>query len=142
MHKILITRVNALSPVCKKANFKTRKAFANGIVMSKIVYFIQAWGGCSVYLISFLQIIQNRAGRLVKKLGWYTYMETDLKQCVSQLIVFHSLVLVFKLNKKPVYFNEIFKTNLKYKTRLAESHGINTSRYLTVQSTTSLQEKT
>ena len=54
---------------------------ANGIVVSKLIYLIQWWGGCSDYLINFLQILQNRAARLVTRLGWFTPVEVLLHQC-------------------------------------------------------------
>jgi hypothetical protein len=53
---------------------------ANGIVVSKLIYLIQWWGGCSDYLINFLQILQNRAARLVTRLGWFTPVEVLLHQ--------------------------------------------------------------
>ena len=50
-------RIGALKLIAKVANFKTRKMIANGIFLSKIIYLIQVWGGCSDFLINFLQRI-------------------------------------------------------------------------------------
>ena len=58
--KSLTSCVNALAKISSVASFKTRKMVANGIVISKLVYLIQWWGGCSDYLITYLQVLQNR----------------------------------------------------------------------------------
>ena len=103
---------------------------ANGIVLSKLIYLIQWWGGCSDYLINFLQILQNRAARLVTRLGWFTPVAVLLHQCgwlsVRQMVHYHSLVLLFKiqLQGKPEYFKEQFSSDFPYRTRLATGMGI------------------
>ena len=58
--KSLTSCVNALAKISSVASFKIRKMVANGIVISKLVYLIQWWGGCSDYLITYLQVLQNR----------------------------------------------------------------------------------
>ena len=58
---MITTRINALSKISRISNFKTRKMIANGIVMSKLIYLIQLWGGSPKYLICILQKFQNRA---------------------------------------------------------------------------------
>ena len=65
--KMLNTRVKALQMIKKIADFKTRLMIANGILMSKLCYIIPVWGGCEEYLMSALQIIQNKAMRAVCK---------------------------------------------------------------------------
>ena len=103
---------------------------SNEIVLSKLIYLIQWWGGCSDYLINFLQILQNRAARLVTRLGWFTPVEVLLHQCgwlsVRQMVHYHSLVLLFKiqLQGKPEYFKEQFSSDFPYRTRLATGMGI------------------
>ena len=47
---------------------------ANGLVISKICYLIQFWGGCEDYLFHSLQVKMNRAARSVT--GLYFYKET------------------------------------------------------------------
>ena len=87
-------------------------------------------GGCSNYLIGYLQTLQNRAGRLVTKHGQFTPTRVVLRQCgwlsVKQLVHFHSLLLVFKIKmkNKPEYFNQHFSSEFPYRTRLATSSGI------------------
>ena len=130
MFKTLTSRVNALSKMSKVSSFKTRKMLANGMVMSSLIYLIQVWGGTSDYLLRFLQVIQNRAARHVTRLGWYTPTQTLLTQCgwlsVKQLVVFHSLVLVYKIksDKKPVYLYDKLGHEFSYRTRIADAHGI------------------
>ena len=47
----LSSRINGLSLISTRANFKTRLMIANGIVLSKLCYLIQLWGGCEDYLV-------------------------------------------------------------------------------------------
>ena len=105
--KQLGVRINALKLLSDSASFKTRKMFANGLFLSKLIYLIPLWGGCESFLIRSLQIVQNRAARIVTKRGIFTSTKTLLKECgwlsVSQLIFFHSVVLLFRtrLYRKP-----------------------------------------
>ena len=126
--KTLTFKINGLSPLCYEADFKTSKILANGLVNSNLVYMIQLYGQASDYLIKMLQVQQNRAARLVTKLGWDTRTSELLKQVgwlsVRQLFVFHSLVLVWKIKKseKPYYLNKKFYKNFSYGTRQATSN--------------------
>ena len=103
---------------------------ANGLVILQIIYLIQLWGGCSDYLIKFIQVIQNRAARLVTKLDWYTPVQKLLDQCgwlsVKQLVEYHSLLLVYKVKAegKPVYLQQKLCRTFGYNTRLAAGNGI------------------
>ena len=80
MLKILTSRANALSKVCQIADFKTRKLIANRIFMRNLTSLVQLWSGTSDFLLAFLQIIQNRAARLVTKSSWFTSTEVMLNQ--------------------------------------------------------------
>ena len=128
--KTLTSRVNALSKISKFSNFKTRKMVANGIVMSKLIYLIQWWGGCSDFLIEFLQVLQNRAAGLVTNCSRYTPTAIRLNQCgwlsVRQLVHYHSLVLAhsMKIHGRPEYFKKHFRMDFPYQTRLAAGQGI------------------
>ena len=81
----------------------------NGLVISSLIHMIQVWGGTNSYLINILQVLQNRAARLVTKLGWGTSTKVLLDQCgwlsVKQLVEYHSLILVYKIKskRKPEY---------------------------------------
>ena len=98
--------------------------------MSKLIYLIQWWGGCPDYLLKLLQILQNRAARLVTKQSQYTPNRVVLHQCgwlsVRQMVHYHSLLLVHKvkLDAKPEYFKSHFSSEFPYRTRLATGMGI------------------
>ena len=102
MLKTLNLRINGLRKVSFAANFKCRKMLANGLVMSKLVYAIQVYGSASEYLIDILQVQQNEAARIVTRLGWTASTKTCLMQVswlsIRQLVVFHSLLTVFKIH--------------------------------------------
>jgi hypothetical protein len=126
----LTSRVNALAKVSQISSFKTRKMIADGVVISKLLYLIQWWGGTHKYLINFLQILQNRAARLVTSLRWDTPIAVLLTQCgwlsVNQMVHFHSLTLVYKMKqeKTPKYFQSKFDSSFPYDTRLSAEAGI------------------
>ena len=130
MFKGLTSRGNALSKVSRISSFKTRKMIADGIVMSKLLYLIQWWGGGSAYLLQYLQVLQNRAARMVTKLSWSTSTSKLLNQLgwlsVKQLVEFHSLTLLFKMisQAKPAYFHDKLNTEFPYPTRLATGNGL------------------
>ena len=126
MLKVLNNRLNALKKVSKAASFKSRKMVANGIIISRLLYLIPLWSGCEGYLLNSLQIVQNKAARLVTKCGKRTPVKSLLNQCgwlsVAQLSVFHSLVLVFKVleTKSPQYlYDKLSGTQeeMHYETR-------------------------
>ena len=126
----LTSRINALSKVCLYSNFVTRKMVANGLVMSYLTYLIPLYGGCTDYLLSALQILQNRAARLATKSNWGTSSSKMLTQLgwlsVKQMIVFHSLMLFFKakLYKKPVHLHGQISVKFGANTRLGLNNGI------------------
>ena len=125
MLKMINNGLNALKKVGKVASFKSRKMIANGIVISRILYLIPWWSGCEDYLIKALQIIQNKAARVVTKRGRRTPVKNLLKQCgwlsVAQLSIYPSLLLVFKIlsTKSPHYLYTKLSTvsNFSYNTR-------------------------
>ena len=98
---------------------------ANGIIISRLIYLIPLWSGCEKYLIKSLQVVQNKAARVVTKCGKRTPVKDMLKQCgwlsVSQLGVYHSLLLLFKIlqTKSPRYLYSKLsnQVNLLYEMR-------------------------
>ena len=122
----LSTRLGALKRIGKISSFKTRKMFADGIFISKLSYLISLWGGCEQYLTKSLQVIQNKAARVVTKLDWYTPTHVLLSQCgwlsVHQLAVYHSVVLVHKVLRsgQPQYLHSLFSQNYQCGTRHAD----------------------
>ena len=109
------------------------------MIISQIIYLIQAWGGCSDTLISSIQTIQNKAARLVTKLDWSESTSKILNQCgwlsVRQLIFYHGLLLIFKikLDKKPVYFHQKLSKHFSYNTRLASNNRVKLDQKVTRQ---------
>ena len=99
--KQLISRVNGLAMLSPRASLETRLMDANGIIMSKLCYLIQLWGGCENYLAKQLQVLQNRAARLVTGNGWFTPKKKLLKTCkwlsINQLIFYQSIVAAHKI---------------------------------------------
>ena len=98
--------------------------------MSKLIQLIQLWGGTHNFLLSFLQVLQNRAARMVTKCDWFTSTEVILRQCgwlsIRQLVVYHDVLQVYKIKttRKPEYFFKKFSTDFKQNTRLAQSQSI------------------
>ena len=130
MYNQLTSRVNALAKVSWSADFQTRKMIANAIVMSSLVYVIQLYGNATDYLLKSLQVLQNKAARTVTRSGWGTSTSVLLRQIgwlsINQLVVYHSLLLVFKIDRdgKPGYFKEKFKKDFSYRTRQATGNSL------------------
>ena len=128
--KKLTTRLNGLTKVAKYAPFKSRLMVANGIFMSKLSYCMPLWSGCEKYLKSALQIVQNKAARLVTNSGPRTPIKTMLKQCgwlsVNQLAIYHTMVLQYKTvqTRTPEYLFNKISVDFPYKTRLASTRSI------------------
>ena len=123
MVKQLNSRVNALSMISTKGDFSTRLMTANGIIVSKICYLIQLWGGCEGYLIHTLQVLLNKAARLVTRSIGFTSTRKLMAACrwlsVKQLVVYQSTAMVHKtfLSNKPYYMHNRLSTEFSYRTR-------------------------
>ena len=121
----LATRLGAMKKIGRVASFQNRKMLANGIFMSKLSYLIALWGGCGILLRKTLQNIQNKVARAVTKLDWSTSPAVLLHQVgwlsVNQLIFYHSVLLIFKVNKTqtPKYLDNMFSWTFNYNTRQA-----------------------
>ena len=95
---------------------------------------VQLYGGCSDYLLSGLQVLQNRAARIVTRLGWYTPTDTLLLQCgwlsIRQMVDYHSLLLLFKTKSstKPRYIFSRISHKFTRTTRLSTTEGIRENR--------------
>ena len=112
------------------ASFNTRLMVANGIVISKICYLIQLWGGSEDYLIQPLQILMNKAARIVTGCNNFTSTRRLLIKCnwlsIKQLIFFQTVTMTHKmmLNKSPYYMHKKFNMNYPYDTRQATGGGL------------------
>ena len=103
---------------------------ANGIVISKICYLIQLWGGCEKYLIHSLQVQLNRAARSVTRLSCFTSTRRLMDSCgwlsVKQLVVYQSVIMIHKTMKteSPSYIHSRLNNPYTYRTRQNTSGSI------------------
>ena len=103
---------------------------ANGIFLSKLIFQISLWGGAEGYLLQSLQIVQNKAARLVTRRSRYTPVVELLRHCgwlsVRQLAYYHSTVQIYKSLQStyPKYIHNKLSTEFPYNTRLAESQAV------------------
>ena len=130
MSNILSRKINALRIISATAPFKIRKMIAEGIIISNILYIITVYGGCSEYLLTLLQVIQNNAARCVTRLKGRTKVSELLLQCgwlsVRQMVYYHTVLQVFKIKKekKPEYLFNKISAEFQHRTRLAAGNGI------------------
>ena len=128
--KQLTSRLSALRLISGIASFKIRLMIANGIFCSKLIFQISLWGGAEDYLLSSLQIVQNKAARFVTRRGKYTAVAELLQQCgwlsVRQLVFYHSVILIHKTvtTKSPKYIFSKLSSEFPYNTRLADSESV------------------
>ena len=128
-------RHGALKKIASVASFKSRLTIANGIFMSKLVFMIPLWAGCSDYLVKALQICQNDAARTVTKHGRYVPVQKILKECgwrsVKQEMVYHSVLMIHKIliQKSPSYLHSRLTADgsYYYRTRQADTSSIRQS---------------
>ena len=80
--------------------------------------------------LSALQILQNKAARLVVKKGLYTPTRTLLKECgwlsLRQLVFYHTVLSVHKITVtgKPLQLKKKFSQEYSYQTRQATGGGV------------------
>ena len=121
----LTSRINGLLKVCARATPTTRLKVANGIFISKLCYLIELWGGCESYLLTSLQVLQNRAARAVTRKSWFTATRSLLAECkwlsVRQLVFYHSVLSTHKvvMSGKPLYLYQAMSTAHPLNTRQA-----------------------
>ena len=102
----------------------------NGLFISKLSYLICLWGGCSGQLRKKIQVVQNRAARLVAKCDWSVPLKDVYRQIgwlsVKQLVFYHTVLLIFKTRqeKSPKYIHDMFSSKFGYHTRQAERGAI------------------
>ena len=109
----LAMRLKALLQLQYICPYAIRKTIAEGIFNSILVYCLPVYGGMEVSLIKEIQVLYNKAARIVCRahprtsrkvlfdhLGWMT---------MRQLIVYHSLLAVFKVRNtgEPEYLHRI-----------------------------------
>ena len=123
--KQLTSRINGLAMLSSRTSMKTKLRVANGIVMSKLCYLMQLWGGIDGQVLKSLQVLQNKAARIVTGSGWFTPKRRLLKLCrwlsVKQLIFYQSVVLTHKIatTGSPLYLASRMSTEHPRRTRQA-----------------------
>ena len=123
----LTSRINGLSMLSSKASMMTRLTVANGIFMSKLCYLVQVWGGSEGFLLKSLQVLQNRAARIVTGCGWFTPKRRLLRLCrwlsVKQLVFYQSVIMAHKIaiSRSPLYMASKMSTEHPRQTRQASS---------------------
>ena len=81
-------------------------------------------------MLNMLQVLQNRAARIVTRKSIYTSQKELLTQCgwlnVRQLVTLHDMVLVYKAlrEKKPVALYKSFSKSFSYRTRAAATGAL------------------
>lgn len=122
----LAKRLTYLKKIRSISSFETTLNLANGIFMSVLIYGIPAWGGLPSSHINKLQLILNKAARIILKVNPF-YNSTDaLKRCkwfsISDIIKYHSIVLIFKILKtsKPQH---IFSRITSYSPHLIHNNS-------------------
>ena len=106
--------INHLKYIC---NYDTRKTITEGMFNSVLVYCLSVFGGLDKCEVKEVQVLQNKAARLVclapprarrvelyKKLGWLS---------VNQLISYHDLITVFRIrnSSEPEYLAEFLRND-------------------------------
>ena len=125
--KSLNTRLNALKQIKRLTSFSQRLAIANGIFNSKVVFLISVWGGTEEYLLDAIQIIINKAMRVICNVGKSAKiadLQTMTKwMSVRQSAKYHSLMEARRIltNQEPQYLYNKLTTAL-----LAGQHNHNT----------------
>ena len=98
--------------------------------MSILSYLIPLWGGTEGYLVTALQVLQNRAARCVTRLSWFTPTRQLLKQCnwlsINQLIFYQTVLQVHRIVKcgSPLYLSDRLVTEYVYHTRQAAGGSV------------------
>ena len=118
--KKLKTRLTALVQVKNIAPLSIRKMIYEGIFNSVLTYCIAIWGGLSQQDLDDLQVIQNKAIRVVLKKPPRTNRNEMFDQTnymtVRQLVVYHTLLNIYKirLHKEPEYlYNCVHRENIR-----------------------------
>ena len=110
--KSLNKRLSALKQIKKVTSFSQRLAIANGIFYSKVIFLISVWAGTEQYLLDSIQVIINKAMRIVCNVGKSVKTEELQKQThwlsVKQAAVYYSLMDARRIltTKQPVYLYE------------------------------------
>ena len=83
--------------------FNLRKKVSEGIFTSVLVYCLPLFGGCEKYEMEALQIMQNKAARLITHSNMRAKRKEMFAQLdwltVNQLVFYHSLLAIFRIRE-------------------------------------------
>ena len=133
MLNFLNKRLNMLKILSKHADFKTRKALAEGLILSKIDYCVSLWGITINSILDRIQKVQNKAVRVV--FGKRDYRAVTLNQLFKQL-------KWLKIKETRKYHDTIsLHTMLTYQTphSIAKKFNTHTAAYLIISYFTFLE---
>ena len=106
--KRLRSTLGILTHLSKNLPKKSRLLLANGLFLSRIIYLLPMWGGLPVRDSKTLQTLMNKCARVILSKKRKTRTRTLMTECgwlyFKELVLFHSIVLLFKTVKtgKPV----------------------------------------
>ena len=96
-------RITGLMKIRFVGTFNLRKTITEGIFNSVLVYCLPLFGGMGVGFVRQLQIMQNKAARIVTSMppvASRSSMFEKLKWLsINQLVFYHSVILVYKIRK-------------------------------------------
>ena len=128
----LTSRINALKKISFSASFKTRKMIANGVVISRIIYVIQLWGGTSDFLIKMLQVLRQLD--LLRKI---TFLQAR-NNCSFNAAGWAWGSFKTMTERKPVSLHKSLSKSFTHRTRAASTGGLvdnyKTTREITKES--------
>ena len=109
----LKTRLAGLKKIQNIAPFNVKKVVTQGIFNSVLAYCLPLYGGMEKGKLQALQLMQNKAARIVTSLPQWSSRESMFNKLewltVQQLTFYHTVVLVYKIRSKnqPEYLAEL-----------------------------------
>ena len=115
--KKLQNRLNALDKVKSILPQAKMKIIVDGLFTSVLSYCLPVFGKCDKAELEALQVMQNKAARIVTKSGFRTSREYLFQQtnwmAVRQLVYYHTALCTFRImiSQEPEYLSEIMNRN-------------------------------
>ena len=119
-----------LKMLSKYADFKSRKALAEGLILSKLNYCISLWGTTTAGIMQQIQVFQNDVVRTVFGVGRRRFVQLDplyvkLKWLkVNQTLQYHDTISLHAMLK----YNTPQDIASKFKTDIIPVHNTRASR--------------
>ena len=115
--KKLKKRLTALQNLRNIIPFHLRKRITEGIFTSVLAYCLPLFGGCDKFEIEALQVMQNRAARLVTHSQLRTSRQEIFSQVgwmtVNQMVFYFSAISTFRIrqSREPEYLSDIMNSD-------------------------------